>query len=171
MTIRRGQILCAVLGIAIVPWELLANAEKFLSFLGSYNIFMAPLCAVSLAHVNHECLVANVAGHNRTLHICCERKPPCPFAIRWLKERTVSILEWCELASRLCLVRWCHHGNPRSRGPILARIGFRGGHEYVSDGYVSSRMFAKFLADNIFLNRMDPYLHYCGSCVLRVHSL
>lgn len=46
MTIRRGQVLCAILGAALVPWELLANAEKFLSFLGSYNIFMAPLCAV-----------------------------------------------------------------------------------------------------------------------------
>ncbi|EMC93885.1 hypothetical protein BAUCODRAFT_93813 [Baudoinia panamericana UAMH 10762] len=50
MTIRRGQILCAVLGVAIVPWELLANATKFISFLGSYNIFMAPLCAVFIIH-------------------------------------------------------------------------------------------------------------------------
>lgn len=46
LTIRRGQILCAVLGIAVVPWELIAGAEAFLSFLGSYNIFMAPLCGV-----------------------------------------------------------------------------------------------------------------------------
>lgn len=46
ITIRRGQILCAVLGICVVPWELLASASAFLSFLGSYNIFMAPLCAV-----------------------------------------------------------------------------------------------------------------------------
>ncbi|KAL4792647.1 permease for cytosine/purines, uracil, thiamine, allantoin-domain-containing protein, partial [Aspergillus venezuelensis] len=46
LTIRRGQILCAVLGIAVVPWKLLANASAFLSFLGSYNIFMAPLCAI-----------------------------------------------------------------------------------------------------------------------------
>lgn len=46
LTIRRGQVLCAILGIAVVPWELIAGAEAFLSFLGSYNIFMAPLCAV-----------------------------------------------------------------------------------------------------------------------------
>lgn len=46
LTIRRGQILCAILGIAVVPWELIAGAEAFLSFLGSYNIFMAPLCGV-----------------------------------------------------------------------------------------------------------------------------
>ncbi|KAF2213850.1 hypothetical protein CERZMDRAFT_83291 [Cercospora zeae-maydis SCOH1-5] len=46
LTIRRGQILCAILGIVVQPWELMANASAFLSFLGSYNIFMAPLCAV-----------------------------------------------------------------------------------------------------------------------------
>ena len=46
LTIRRGQILCAILGIVVQPWQLMANASAFLSFLGSYNIFMAPLCAV-----------------------------------------------------------------------------------------------------------------------------
>lgn len=46
LTIRRGQVLCAILGICVVPWELIASAQAFLSFLGSYNIFMAPLCAV-----------------------------------------------------------------------------------------------------------------------------
>ena len=48
LTIKRGQVLCSILGIAVVPWKLVANAEAFLSFLGSYNIFMAPLCAVIL---------------------------------------------------------------------------------------------------------------------------
>ncbi|KAH9894668.1 amidase signature domain-containing protein [Xylariomycetidae sp. FL2044] len=46
MTIKRGQVLCAILGVAVVPWKLLANASAFISFLGSYNIFMAPLCAI-----------------------------------------------------------------------------------------------------------------------------
>ncbi|TLD11584.1 hypothetical protein PspLS_11542 [Pyricularia sp. CBS 133598] len=46
LTIKRGQILCAILGVAVVPWKLIAGAEAFLSFLGSYNIFMAPLCAI-----------------------------------------------------------------------------------------------------------------------------
>ncbi|TEA22039.1 Allantoin permease [Colletotrichum sidae] len=46
LTIRRGQIVCAILGVAVVPWKLIANASAFLSFLGSYNIFMAPLCAI-----------------------------------------------------------------------------------------------------------------------------
>lgn len=48
LSIRRGQVLCSFLGIAVVPWKLIANAESFISFLGSYNIFMAPLCAIIL---------------------------------------------------------------------------------------------------------------------------
>lgn len=47
LTIRRGQVLCALLGVALVPWKLIATAQTFITFLGSYNIFMAPLCAVS----------------------------------------------------------------------------------------------------------------------------
>ncbi|KAL2416450.1 Allantoin permease [Exophiala dermatitidis] len=46
LTIRRGQIVCSILGIVVMPWKLIASASAFLSFLGSYNIFMAPLCAV-----------------------------------------------------------------------------------------------------------------------------
>lgn len=32
MTIRRGQILCTILGIAIVPWKVLNNAQALLTF-------------------------------------------------------------------------------------------------------------------------------------------
>ncbi|KAH7131795.1 NCS1 nucleoside transporter [Dendryphion nanum] len=46
LTIRRGQVICAILGVALVPWKLIATAQTFLTFLGSYNIFMAPLCAI-----------------------------------------------------------------------------------------------------------------------------
>ena len=46
LTIVRGQVLCAFLGIVVQPWQLIVNAEKFLAFLGSYNIFMAPLCSI-----------------------------------------------------------------------------------------------------------------------------
>lgn len=48
LTIRRGQILCAILGVVTVPWKLMSSASQFLSFLGSYNIFMAPTCAVMI---------------------------------------------------------------------------------------------------------------------------
>ncbi|RKU43751.1 hypothetical protein DL546_006179 [Coniochaeta pulveracea] len=46
MTIRRGQVLCAVLGVAIVPWKILASAQNFVSFLGAVPIFFAPLSAI-----------------------------------------------------------------------------------------------------------------------------
>ena len=32
MTIQRGQVLCTLLGIAIVPWKLLVSAQAFLTF-------------------------------------------------------------------------------------------------------------------------------------------
>ena len=38
LTIRRGQVLCALLGVALVPWKLIATAQTFITFLGSYNI-------------------------------------------------------------------------------------------------------------------------------------
>jgi nucleobase:cation symporter-1, NCS1 family len=34
LTIRRGQILCSILGVVVMPWKLIANATAFLSFLG-----------------------------------------------------------------------------------------------------------------------------------------
>ncbi|KAJ3848545.1 NCS1 family nucleobase:cation symporter-1 [Lentinula lateritia] len=46
MTIRRGQVLCALLGLAITPWNFLQNATQFLTFLGSYNMFMGSLLAI-----------------------------------------------------------------------------------------------------------------------------
>ncbi|KAF1931164.1 uracil permease [Didymella exigua CBS 183.55] len=71
LTIRRGQILCAILGVVVQPWQLMANASAFLSFLGSYSIFMAPLCAVIIidyfivrkgnVHVG-SCYIGNKSG-------------------------------------------------------------------------------------------------------------
>ena len=79
-TIVRGQICCGVLSLAIVPWKLLsktlfyillfslfickyqtltqltlsaASGSAFLIFLGSYNCFISPICAVS--KLSHGC--------------------------------------------------------------------------------------------------------------------
>ncbi|KAL4746366.1 hypothetical protein BDW72DRAFT_210510 [Aspergillus terricola var. indicus] len=60
LTIRRGQVLCAVLGVCVVPWKLLASAGAFLSFLGSYNIFMAPLCAI---------IITDYVSRNGNIHV------------------------------------------------------------------------------------------------------
>lgn len=48
-TIIRGQILCGFLCWAIVPWRFLANAASFLTFLGSYSIFVGPLLGCILS--------------------------------------------------------------------------------------------------------------------------
>ncbi|KAL1602588.1 hypothetical protein SLS60_006004 [Paraconiothyrium brasiliense] len=45
LTIVRGQILCAVLAPLLVPWKIIANAASFLTFLGSYTVFLMPICA------------------------------------------------------------------------------------------------------------------------------
>ncbi|BGP14767.1 hypothetical protein JCM10213v2_002719 [Rhodosporidiobolus nylandii] len=42
-TIRRGQFLCCILGIAIVPWKILTSAQVFITFLSGYGYWLAPL--------------------------------------------------------------------------------------------------------------------------------
>lgn len=46
--IVRGQVLCAVLALATVPWKIVASAASFLTFLGSYVCFLSPLVAVMM---------------------------------------------------------------------------------------------------------------------------
>ncbi|ODV84158.1 hypothetical protein CANARDRAFT_201458 [[Candida] arabinofermentans NRRL YB-2248] len=48
-TIIRAQILAGLLCWAIVPWKFLQNATKFITFLGSYSIFVGPLLGYMLA--------------------------------------------------------------------------------------------------------------------------
>ncbi|KAJ4288686.1 hypothetical protein N0V90_011923 [Kalmusia sp. IMI 367209] len=45
LTIVRGQVLCAILAPLLVPWKIIANAASFLTFLGSYTVFLMPICA------------------------------------------------------------------------------------------------------------------------------
>ncbi|KAL2796665.1 permease for cytosine/purines, uracil, thiamine, allantoin-domain-containing protein [Aspergillus keveii] len=46
LTIRRGQILCALLAWALVPWKILASAGTFLNFMSAYAIFLGPIAAI-----------------------------------------------------------------------------------------------------------------------------
>lgn len=48
INIRRGQILCAVLCWALVPWKILASAGSFLNFMSAYAIFLGPIAAIML---------------------------------------------------------------------------------------------------------------------------
>jgi NCS1 family nucleobase:cation symporter-1 len=71
--IIRGQLFCGIVSLAIVPWKLLskwpvllswassrnsdnslASGSGFISFLGSYNIFIAPICGVSQPFIRRK---------------------------------------------------------------------------------------------------------------------
>ena len=45
LTIIRGQVLCAMFAPLLVPWKIIASATSFLTFLGSYTVFLMPICA------------------------------------------------------------------------------------------------------------------------------
>jgi NCS1 family nucleobase:cation symporter-1 len=43
VNIRRGQLLCAILCWALVPWKILASAGNFLNFMAAYAVFLGPM--------------------------------------------------------------------------------------------------------------------------------
>ncbi|KAL1748587.1 permease for cytosine/purines, uracil, thiamine, allantoin-domain-containing protein [Schizophyllum fasciatum] len=49
VNIRRGQYICALLGVATCPWIIQNSARSFTAFLGGYSIFLGPICGVMLA--------------------------------------------------------------------------------------------------------------------------
>lgn len=46
VNIRRGQLLCAVIAWALVPWKILASAGSFLNFMSAYAVFLGPIAAI-----------------------------------------------------------------------------------------------------------------------------
>ncbi|KAG6879467.1 hypothetical protein C0992_002470 [Termitomyces sp. T32_za158] len=47
INIRRGQIICAFIGgWALCPWEILATAPGFLSFMSGYTVFLGPFAGM-----------------------------------------------------------------------------------------------------------------------------
>ncbi|KAF2140323.1 uncharacterized protein K452DRAFT_230927 [Aplosporella prunicola CBS 121167] len=46
--IRRGQLLCAVLCWALVPWKILESAGSFLNFMSAYAVFLGPIASIML---------------------------------------------------------------------------------------------------------------------------
>lgn len=47
INIVRGQVFCAIMAPLCVPWKIIASASTFLTFLGSYTVFLMPICGVS----------------------------------------------------------------------------------------------------------------------------
>ncbi|KAG8932925.1 hypothetical protein FRC03_000061 [Tulasnella sp. 419] len=49
INIRRGQIICAIIGGWVMcPWEILATAIGFLTFMGGYTIVLGPISAIMI---------------------------------------------------------------------------------------------------------------------------
>ncbi|KAL4969789.1 nucleobase cation symporter-1 family protein [Aspergillus stella-maris] len=48
INIVRGQILCAILAPLCVPWKIISSAQSFLTFLGSYTVFLMPTCGIMI---------------------------------------------------------------------------------------------------------------------------
>ncbi|KAF2728179.1 uracil permease [Polyplosphaeria fusca] len=46
VNIRRGQLLCAIICWALVPWKILQSAGSFLNFMAAYAIFLGPIAAI-----------------------------------------------------------------------------------------------------------------------------
>ncbi|KAL0952723.1 hypothetical protein HGRIS_006956 [Hohenbuehelia grisea] len=60
INIRRGQVLCALLGgWALAPWEILASASGFLSFMNGYTVFLGPFAGIMVVDYwfVHKCNV------------------------------------------------------------------------------------------------------------------
>ncbi|KAF4586220.1 hypothetical protein EYR38_010494 [Pleurotus pulmonarius] len=60
INIRRGQVLCALLGgWALCPWEILASASGFLNFMNGYTVFLGPFAGIMVADywIVHRCKV------------------------------------------------------------------------------------------------------------------
>ncbi|KAM5493298.1 hypothetical protein McaMca56_006623 [Microsporum canis] len=49
INIRRGSYFMAIIGLVSQPWQLLTSADKFLTILSSFGIFMAPLAGIMLS--------------------------------------------------------------------------------------------------------------------------
>ncbi|OZJ03758.1 hypothetical protein BZG36_03059 [Bifiguratus adelaidae] len=46
INIRRGGYICALIGLCICPWKLLADAGGFLNFLSAYSVFLGPIAGI-----------------------------------------------------------------------------------------------------------------------------
>ena len=58
INIRRGQVICAIIGgWALCPWEILASAPGFLSFMGGYTVFLGPFVGMYVLVIPNRCTV------------------------------------------------------------------------------------------------------------------
>ncbi|EEB93994.1 hypothetical protein MPER_07276, partial [Moniliophthora perniciosa FA553] len=53
INIRRGQVICALIGGWVAcPWEILNEAQGFLSFMSGYTVFLGPFAGIMVTDVS-----------------------------------------------------------------------------------------------------------------------
>lgn len=55
ISIRRGQVLCAFLTFALVPWKIVQSASSLLTFLSGYSILMGPFATIGIVDYFFVC--------------------------------------------------------------------------------------------------------------------
>ncbi|KAF8900934.1 permease for cytosine/purines, uracil, thiamine, allantoin-domain-containing protein [Mucidula mucida] len=77
INIRRGQYICAVLGVAACPWIVQNSAKSFTSFLGGYSIFLGPIAGILLTDFLNR---VEVLLRHRDMHIPALYYYPSPLS-------------------------------------------------------------------------------------------
>ena len=49
LNIRRGSYICAVVGLVICPWHLLASSNNFTTYLSAYSVFLSSIAGVMIS--------------------------------------------------------------------------------------------------------------------------
>ncbi|PHH66777.1 hypothetical protein CDD81_5909 [Ophiocordyceps australis] len=49
INIRRGGYICAIIGLAMCPWNLLSSASNFTTYLSAYSVFLSSIAGVMVA--------------------------------------------------------------------------------------------------------------------------
>jgi nucleobase:cation symporter-1, NCS1 family len=49
INIRRGGYICAGLGMAICPWNLLSSSNNFTTYLSAYSVFLSSVAGVIIS--------------------------------------------------------------------------------------------------------------------------
>ena len=49
INIRRGGYICAAVGLAMCPWDLLSSSNKFTLYLSSYSVFLSSIAGVIIS--------------------------------------------------------------------------------------------------------------------------
>ena len=49
LNIRRGGYICAIVGLAMCPWNLLSSSNKFTTYLSAYSVFLSSIAGVILS--------------------------------------------------------------------------------------------------------------------------